>query len=143
MLEQHPDHAVGEQPLGTDLLLPGAGGVDPEARERDGLHQRRLAGAVLAEDPDDLRRQFQVDLLEHAVVAERQLEDPHTVSPLASWSSLVPIPTTRSRSRPARSWSSRYAPHSCSSEPIVGPPCTASAAPPKSASTWTHSAWGT
>jgi hypothetical protein len=103
VLEHHADLAVREKPLGADLLLLRASRVDAEAGEADALHEGGLPAPVLAEDPDHLGGELQVHLLEHAVVPERELEDPHTTSPLASWRNRVPIDTTRSRSRPARS----------------------------------------
>ena len=106
VLEHEPDLAVGEDTVGPDLLLLGPGGIDAVAGERDALHQRGLAGAVDAEDPDHPRGQLEVDLLEDPVVAQGELEHPHALSPRASSRNRAPRETTRSRSSPARSWSS-------------------------------------
>src|SRR4029453_9161867 len=106
VLEHQPDLAVGQDPVSADLLLLRPSGVDAVAGERDALHQRGLAGPVHAEDADHARGELQVDLLEDAVVAQRELEHPHALSPRASSRNRAPSVTTRSRSRPARSWSS-------------------------------------
>src|ERR687898_2390279 len=60
-----------------DLLLLRAGRVDPVQRERYRFADGRLPRSVLTEDADHARGDLQVDLLEHAVVAQRELEDPH------------------------------------------------------------------
>ena len=101
VLERHANLAIGQHAAGPDQVAFGPCSVDAVAGERDALHQRRLAAAVLAEDPDHARRQLELHLLEHPVVPERELEDPHTVSPRASSRNLVPSATTRSRSRPS------------------------------------------
>src|SRR5439155_8739956 len=95
--------AIGERAVGPDRILLGPGRVDAVERERDRLHQRALPATVLAEDPDHPGGELQVDLLEHAVVPQGELEDPHTTSPLASSKKRSPSDSTRSRSTPARS----------------------------------------
>src|SRR5918994_6252934 len=60
-----------------DLLLLRTGRVDPVQRERHRFDERRLPRSVLTEDADHARGDLQVDLLEHAVVAQRELEYPH------------------------------------------------------------------
>ena len=106
MLEDQVHLAVREDPVGTDLVLLRPRGVHAVQSERDRLHERGLAAAVLAEDADHAGRQLQIHDLELAVVAQGELADPHTVSPRASSRNRAPSATTRGRSRPERSCSS-------------------------------------
>jgi hypothetical protein len=101
VLEHQADRAVGENAVRPDLPLVRPG--PPVEGEGHRLHEGRLPGAVRPEDADHPGGQLQVDLLEHPIVAERELEDPHTVSGSAPASSSFPVDRTRSRSSPARS----------------------------------------
>ncbi len=101
VLEDQPDLAVREHAVRADLVLPGSG--LPVEGEEQALDEGRLPAAVGPEDPDDASGQLQVHLLEDPVVAEGQLQHPHTVSPVASTRNRSPSPRIRLRSSPARS----------------------------------------
>ena len=84
VLEHEPHAAIGEQPVRADAVLLRPRAVDAVEGEQDRLHERRLAGAVVAEDADHPGRQLEVDLFEHPEVAKGKLDEPHTSSPRAS-----------------------------------------------------------
>ena len=77
---ERPTEAESRAPRGREAMHVVTEDLDrtPAADESaDRVHQRRLAGAVRADEPDDLtRRNVEVDVIDHEPRAERNAELP-------------------------------------------------------------------